>query len=197
MEITAGMIQELRGRTGLGVMKCKEALIETKGDMTAAIDYLRKKGLADAEKKAHRTTSEGLVGSYIHHSNKLGVLVEVMCETDFVAKTKEFQEMTKDIAMHIASANPTYLDPESVPAEVIEKEKAIYREQVASMGKPEKVVEKIVEGKLTKFYSQFCLMDQPFVKQEDLTIRQLVNGLISKLGENIKIGRFYRLKLGE
>lgn len=197
MEITASMIADLRNRTGLGVMKCKEALTETKGDINAAVDYLRKKGLADAAKKAHRTTSEGLIGHYIHHSNKLGVLVEVLCETDFVAKTDDFQNLVKDVAMHIASANPLYLDPESVPADVLEKEKAIYREQVASMGKPEKVIEKIVEGKLSKFYSQFCLLDQPFIKQDDITIRELINTCISKLGENIKIARFMRLKLGE
>jgi elongation factor Ts len=197
MDITAAMIQELRSKTGLGVMKCKEALIETKGDINAAIDYLRKKGLADASKKASRITSEGVVGSYIHHSGKLGVLVEVMCETDFVAKTPEFQNLVKDIAMHIASANPTYLDQDAIPAEILENERVIYREQVAAMGKPANVVEKIVDGKLSKFYTQFCLLDQPFIKQEDVSIRDLINTCIAKLGENIKVNRFYRLKLGE
>jgi elongation factor Ts len=197
MEITATLIQELRTKTGLGIMKCKEALIETKGDIEGAIDYLRKRGLADAAKKAHRSTSEGIVGFYNHHSNKLGVIVEVLCETDFVAKTSDFQNLVKDVAMHIASANPTYLDHDSVPADVLEREQAIYKEQVAGLGKPEKVVEKIVEGKMAKFYSQFCLLDQPFIKQEDITIREYVNSFISKLGENIRIHRYYRIKLGE
>jgi elongation factor Ts len=197
MEITATMIQELRAKTGLGVMKCKEALTEAKGDIQTAIEYLRKRGLADAAKKSTRTTSEGVIGYYIHHSNKLGVLVEVLCETDFVAKTPDFQNVVRDVAMHIASANPLYLDKDAVPAEVLEKEREIYREQVASMGKPANVIEKIVEGKLAKFFSQFCLLDQAFIKQEDLTIRDLINSLISKLGENIKINRFHRMKLGE
>jgi elongation factor Ts len=197
MEITSTMIQELRSKTGLGIMKCKEALIETKGDIEAAIEYLRKKGLAEAAKKSSRSTSEGLLGYYIHHSGKLGVMVEVFCETDFVAKTADFQELIKNVAMHIASAAPFYLDKDHVPTEVLEKERAIYREQVAEMKKPEKIIEKIVEGKLDKFYSQFCLLDQPYVKQDDITIRDYLNGFIAKLGENIQIGRFVRMNLGE
>jgi elongation factor Ts len=197
MEITAKLIQELRSKTGLGIMNCKKALIETDGDIEKAIEYLRKKGLADAAKKAHRSTSEGLVGHYIHHSGKLGVLVEVMCETDFVAKTDQFKTLVKDIAMHIASSNPQYLDRESIPAEVLEKERSIYREQVLAMGKPEKIVDKIVEGKLGKYFSQVCLLDQPFVKDDSMTVQQYVNSVISQLGENIRIGRFVRVSLGE
>lgn len=198
MEITAAMIQELRAKTGLGIMKCKNALKETDGDINAAIEHLRKKGLADASKKAHRTTSEGRVGYYIHHSGKLGVLVEVQCETDFVAKTDDFGEITRDIAMHIASMNPTFVDHEDVPAEVLEKEREIYRSQVAEMGnKPPNIIEKIVEGKLGKFYSQVCLMDQAFVKDDSMTVREYLKGKIAKLGENMVIRRFARIALGE
>lgn len=197
MDITASLIADLREKTGLGIMKCKEALLATDGDIEKAIEYLRKKGLADASKKAHRATSEGVVGSYIHHSNKLAVLVEVMCETDFVAKTDEFQQLVKDVAMHIASANPTYLDPESVPTDVIEKERAIYSEQVAALGKPQNIVEKIVDGKISKFYTQFCLTKQPFVKEEEKSVEEIIKAVIAKLGENIKIGRFVRMSLGE
>ncbi len=196
MEITSTMIQELRSMTGLGIMKCKEALAQTNGDIKAAVEYLRKKGLAEATKKENRTTSQGVIGYYIHHSGKLGVLVEALCETDFVAKTDDFQEMVKNIAMHIASANPTYLDSESVPADILEQERVIYREQVAALGKPANIVEKIVDGKISKFYSSVCLMDQPYVKQDDITIRDYVKGFIAKLGENIKIGRFVRMSLG-
>ncbi len=197
MKITSKMVQDLRQKTGLGIMKCKEALIETDGDVNAAVDYLRKKGLADATKKAHRATSEGIVGNYIHHSNKLGVLVEVMCETDFVAKTDDFQNLAKDIAMHIASSNPLYVDKDNVPPEVIEKEKAIYREQIASMNKPEKIMEKIIEGKISKFYEQVCLLHQPFIKQDDVSVQEHIKNTIAKLGENIQVGRFVRLNLGE
>jgi len=197
MKITAAMIQELRSKTGLGIMKCKSALKETDGDLQAAIDYLRKKGMADASKKAHRTTSEGRVGSYIHHSGKLGVLVEVQCETDFVAKTDDFQEMLSDIAMHIASMDPTYVDKENVPEDVIEREREIYRGQVAEMGnKPANIIEKIVDGKLGKYYSLVCLMDQTFVKDDSITIRDLLKSRIAKLGENMVIKRFTRIALG-
>lgn len=197
MDITAALIADLREKTGLGIMKCKEALLATQGDIEKAIEYLRKKGLADASKKAHRATSEGVVGSYIHHSNKLAVLVEVMCETDFVAKTDDFQQLVRDVAMHIASANPAYLDPESVPVDVLEKERAIYTEQVAALGKPQNIVEKIVDGKVSKFYTQFCLLKQQFVKDEEKTVEEVIKAVIAKLGENIRIGRFVRMSLGE
>jgi len=198
MKITAAMIQELRSKTGLGIMKCKGALKETNGDLQAAIDYLRKKGMADASKKAHRTTSEGRVGSYMHHSGKLGVLIEIQCETDFVAKTDEFGEMLRDIAMHIASMDPTYVEKEDIPQDVIERETNIYRGQVEEMGnKPANIIEKIVEGKLNKFYSLVCLMDQDFVKDDSMTIREYLKGKIAKLGENMVIKRFARIALGE
>ena len=197
MQITTAMIQDLRSKTGLGIMKCKEALTHTKGDVDAAVDHLRKQGLADATKKAHRATSEGLVGSYIHHSGKLGVLVEIMCETDFVAKTEGFQDFAKDIAMHIASSNPNYLDRDSIPEDVLEKERGIYREQVAAMGKPENILEKIIEGKISKYYELVCLLDQKFIKQDDITVGDYLKNAISKFGENIRIGRFIRFNLGE
>jgi elongation factor Ts len=197
MQITAAMIQDLRGKTGLGIMKCKEALKESNGNIDEAMEFLRRKGLADASKKAHRTTSEGVIGNYIHHSNKLGVLVEIFCETDFVAKTDDFREFTRDVAMHIASSMPTYLDESDIPEDVLEKERSIYREQVSAMGKPENIVEKIVEGKLKKFYQQVCLLHQPFVKQDDITVGELVKNSIAKFGENIKIGKFVRINLGE
>jgi elongation factor Ts len=198
MEITAAMIQQLRGKTGLGIMKCKEALKNSNGDIDAAIDYLRKKGLADASKKSHRATSEGRIGYYIHHSGKLGVMVEVQCETDFVAKTDDYEEMTRDIAMHIASANPTYVSREDVPESVLEHEKEVYRGQVLEMGdKPANIVEKIVDGKLNKFYSLVCLMEQPFVKDDSITIQDYVKGKIAKLGENVVVKRFSRMALGE
>lgn len=198
MEITAAMIQQLRAKTGLGIMKCKGALKETNGDLDAAIEYLRKKGLADASKKSHRSTSEGRIGFYVHHSGKLGVLVEIQCETDFVAKTEDFQAMSRDIAMHIASINPTYVDKEDVPETILEKEREIYRGQVAEMGnKPANIIDKIVDGKINKFFSQVCLMEQPFVKDDSMTVRDFVNKNISQLGENMVIKRFNRIALGE
>ncbi len=198
MEITATLIQQLRSKTGLGIMKCKEALKATNGNIEEAIDYLRKKGLADASKKAHRATTEGRIGSYIHHSGKLGVLVEIQCETDFVAKTEEFEEFSRDVAMHIASMNPSYVSPEDIPEDVLEREKEIYKGQVLEMGnKPENIVDKIVQGKLTKFYSQVCLLEQAFVKDDKITVQELLKGKIAKLGENIVIKRFSRIALGE
>ncbi|MGB3975386.1 MAG: translation elongation factor Ts [bacterium] len=198
MEITATLIQQLRTKTGLGIMKCKEALKATNGNIEEAIDYLRKKGLADASKKAHRATTEGRIGSYIHHSGKLGVLVEIQCETDFVAKTDEFEELIRDVAMHIASMNPRYVSSEDIPEDVLEREKDIYKGQVLEMGnKPANIVDKIVQGKLTKFYSLVCLLDQPFVKDDSMTIQELLKGKIAKLGENIVIKRFSRIALGE
>jgi elongation factor Ts len=196
MSITAGAIKELREQTGVGMMDCKKALTEANGDLEKALEVLRKKGLAMAAKKASRTASEGLITSYIH-MGKIGVLVEVNCETDFVAKTEDFQEFVKDIAMHIAAANPAYVIREDVPSDVIEKEKAIYASQVNN--KPPQVVEKILEGKIEKFYSESCLMDQIFVKDEDQKkkISDIVIEKVAKLGENILISRFVRFQLGE
>lgn len=196
MSITADAVKELREQTGAGMMDCKKALTESQGDFGKALDILRQKGLASASKKASREASEGIIGSYIH-MGKIGVLVEVNCETDFVAKTDEFQELVKDIAMHIAASNPGSVRREDVPAEVIEKEKTIYASQIT--GKPPQVVEKIVEGKLEKFYSDTCLMDQVFVKDPDQKkkIKDLVIEKIAKLGENILIKRFVRFQLGE
>ena len=198
MNITAAIIQQLRGKTGLGIMRCKEALKATQGDIDSAIEYLRKKGLADASKKANRATSEGRVGHYIHHSGKLGVLVEVQCETDFVAKTEEFQEFIRDIAMHIASMNPSWVSSDDIPEDVINREKDIYKGQVMEMGKkPDNIIEKIVEGKMGKFFSQSCLLNQPYVKDDSMTVQEYLKGKIAKLGENIVITRFYRLAMGE
>lgn len=196
MNITAGDIKELREQTGVGMMDCKKALTEAAGDLEKALDLLRQKGLAMAAKKASREASEGLVGSYIH-MGKIGVLVEINCETDFVAKTDDYQELVKDVAMHIAAANPSYVKREDIPSEVMEREKAIYASQVEN--KPPQVVEKIIEGKLEKFYADTCLMDQVFVKDPDgkLKIKDLIINIISKLGENILIKRFARFQLGE
>jgi elongation factor Ts len=178
-------------------MDCKKALKESKGELDAALTYLREKGLADAKKKAGRAASEGIVYSYIHAGGKVGVLVEVNCETDFVAKTDDFQALTRDIAMHVAAMSPSYVAREDVPEDVINKERDIYRVQATESGKPEKVVEKIVDGKLDKFFKDVCLMEQPFVKDSDVTIGGVVTEAISKLGENILVGRFARFKIGE
>ncbi len=196
MTITAEMVKQLREKTGAGMMDCKKALSESAGDFEKAIEILRKKGLAAAEKKAGRQTSEGLIGSYIH-MDKIGVLVEVNCETDFVARTDDFRQFVKDIAMHIAAANPTYLDRESVPQEVIQKEKEIYREQIKN--KPEHVIERIVEGKLEKFYAEHCLLEQVFIKdpEQKKKVKDILTEMIAKLGENIRIKRFVRFQLGE
>ena len=195
MEINAAMVKRLRDATGAGMMECKAALTEAGGDMEAATTLLRKRGLATAAKKAGRATSEGLIGHYIHMGGKIGVLVEINCESDFVARTDKFQELTKEIAMHIAAASPTYVRREEVPADVVEREKEIYREQVK--GKPAQVVDKIVEGKLNAYYQQFCLMEQPSVRDPNVTIQQLVQDAIRILGENITISRFTRMKVGE
>lgn len=196
MSITAGDIKELREQTGVGMMDCKKALTEASGDLEKALVLLRKKGLAMAAKRSSRTASEGLITSYIH-MNKIGVLLEVNCETDFVAKTDEFQNFVKDIAMHIAAANPAYVSREEIPAEIVEKEKEIYASQVTN--KPAQVVEKILEGKIEKFYSESCLLNQVFVKDEEQknTINDLLIELAAKLGENILINRFARFQLGE
>ena len=196
-EITAALVKDLRERTGAGMMECKKALVATNGDMGEAEVWLRKQGIASAAKKAARATKQGLIGSYIHAGGQLGVLVEVNCESDFVARTDDFKDMVHDIAMHIAAADPKYLRREEVPAEVLEKEKEIARDRARNEGKPEKVLERIVEGRLTKFYEEVCLLEQPFVKEATLTIEQLVKTKIAKLGENISIARFVRFKVGD
>ena len=197
MQITAQMVKELRERTGAGMMDCKWALGEAQGDMEKAIDLLRTKGLAAAAKKAGRVTAEGAVGSYIHAGGKIGVLVEVNCETDFVARTDPFQELVRDVAMHIAAADPRFVRREEVTADVLERERAICREQALASGKPAQVVERIVEGKMEKYFSEFVLLEQPFVKDPDLTVGQLIAEKVGKIGENIQVRRFARYKLGE
>jgi len=191
------MVKQLREKTGAGIMDCKEALSECEGDIEKATDFLRKKGLATAAKRAGRAMSEGVIQSYIHMGGKLGVLVEVNCETDFVAKNEDFQEFAKNISMHIAATNPVGIRPEDVPEEVIEKEKEIYRAQVLEMGKPENIVDKIVEGKMKKFYNESCLLNQAYVRDPDISIADLLNEMIAKIGENITIKRFVRFQIGE
>jgi elongation factor Ts len=195
MDINAAMVKKLRDATGAGMMECKAALTEANGDMEAATTLLRKRGLASAAKRAGRSTSEGLVGHYIHLGGKIGVLVEVNCESDFVARTDKFQELTKEVAMHIAAANPTWVRREDVPQDVLNREREIYREQVKD--KPAQVVDKIVEGKLNSFYEQFCLLEQASIRDPNVTIAQLVQDAIRILGENITISRFVRMKVGE
>ena len=197
MEISASQVKELREETGVGMMDCKKALKECKGDVKQAIDFLRKKGIATAKKRGGRQTSEGLVQSYIHAGGKIGVLVEVNCETDFSAKTDDFANFAKDIAMQIAATNPVSVDREGLPAETLEREGEIYATQAKESGKPEKVIEKIVEGKMKKFYSEVCLLEQAFVKNPDNSIQDLVNDLMAKTGENVMISRFARFQLGE
>lgn len=196
-EITAALVKELRERTGAGMMDCKKALAATEGDMDKAIDFLREKGLAAAAKKAGRIAAEGLVESYIHAGGRIGVLVEVNCETDFVAKTDAFKSLVKDIAMHIAAANPSYLRREEVPAAELEHEKMVLSEQARNEGKPEKIIEKMVTGRIEKYYKEVCLLEQPFVKDPDKTISDLITESIAKIGENIAIRRFTRYQLGE
>lgn len=196
-EINAAMVKQLREKTGAGMMDCKSALTEVGGDMEKAIEFLRKKGLATAQKRAGRAMTEGMIQSYIHMNAKLGVLVEVNCETDFVAKNDDFQGFAKNIAMHIAASNPLGIAPEDIPQEVIEKEKEIYRAQALDTGKPENVLDKIVDGKLKKFYQDNCLMNQPYVRNPDITVADLLNELIAKIGENISIKRFVRYQIGE
>lgn len=197
MEISAGAIKELRQRTGVGVMDCKKALVECAGNVDEAIDFLRKKGLAKAAKRAGRETAEGLITAYIHPGAKIGVLVDVNCETDFVARTEDFQNLAKDIAMHIAAMNPIAIDREDVPAEVIEKEKEILRAEASASGKPEKVVDKIVEGRLEKFFTEQCLLEQAYIKNPDITVKDYLYAIIAKVGENITVRRFTRYQLGE
>jgi elongation factor Ts len=196
-EISAAMVKQLRDKTGSGMMDCKKALAENGGDMDKAIDYLRKKGLATAAKRAGRATTEGVVQPYVHTGGKLGVMVEVNCETDFVAKSEDFQEFAKNIAMHIAATNPLGISPEDVPAETLAREKDIYVDQAKQTGKPDNVIEKIVEGKMNKFLKDNCLMQQAYVRNPDITIADLLNELIAKIGENISIKRFVRFQIGD
>lgn len=197
MSITAAQVNELRKATGAGLMDCKKALAETGGDHEKAIDYLRKKGLAAASKKAGRVASEGMVGSYIHAGGKIGVLVEVNCETDFVARNENFQVFVKDIAMHIAAAAPQFVRREEVTEDVVEREKEIYRAKARETGKPENIIEKIIEGQVNKFYADICLLEQPYVKDSDKSVQQFLNETIASIGENISIRRFVRYALGE
>jgi elongation factor Ts len=197
MEVNASSVKELREKTGAGVMDCKKALAESGGDLEKAVDYLRRKGLAAAAKKIGRVVAEGLVGAYIHAGGKIGVLVELNCETDFVARTAEFQALLKDVAMQIAAANPRYVRPEDVTAEEIEREQEIYRRQALDSGKPEKVVEKIVAGKMERFYSEVCLLEQAFIKDPDRKVGELIQETVARLGENIQVRRFARYHLGE
>ena len=191
------MVKELREKTGAPMMDCRNALTEARGDMEDAVVVLRKKGMASAAKKASRTASEGAVGTYIHAGGKIGVLLEVNCESDFVARTPDFQELLKDIAMHIAATDPRYIRKEDVTAEDLEREKEIYRAQAAATGKPAPVIEKIVEGKMAKFYEEVCLYEQPFIKDQTVTIAQLIAQKVGKLGENIQVRRFARFKVGD
>ena len=197
MDISAEMVRKLREETGAGMMECKSALVESGGDLEKARDILRKKGLATAAKKAGRTASEGMIGSYIHPGAKVGVLVEVNCETDFVARTPEFQALVKDVSMHIAATSPLYVTKEEVPAAVLEREKEIYKAQAAAQGKPANVVDRIAEGKLKDYYSTFVLLEQSFVKDQAKTVAQLIQEKIALLKENIVIRRFARFKVGE
>lgn len=197
MSITAAQVNELRKATGAGLMDCKKALTETAGDHEKAIDYLRKKGLAAASKKAGRVASEGAVGSYIHAGGKIGVLLEVNCETDFVAKNEQFQNFVKDVAMHIAAASPAYVSRDEVPADVVEREKEIYRAKARETGKPENIIEKIIEGQVNKFYADICLLEQPYVKDPDKTVQTYLNETIATIGENMTVRRFAKFVLGE
>ena len=195
--ITTEMVKQLRDKTGAGMMDCKAALTEAGGDMDKAIEILRKKGLASAAKRAGRATNNGLIGHYIHMGGKVGVLVEVNCETDFVARTDDFQTLAKEVAMHIAAADPKFVRREEIPAALLDKEREIYRAQFAGSGKPANVIEKIVDGKLESYYAQVCLLDQPSVRDPDVTVKQMVSAATAKTGENVTISRFARFKLGE
>lgn len=197
MEITADMVKELRQRTGIGVMECKEALTECAGDIEKAIAVLRKKGAARAQERMNREASQGVIHSYIHMEGKLGVLVEVNCESDFVARNEEFKGLAKNIAMQIAAANPRFVSSEDVPEGELEQEKEIIRGQLQDSNKPPQIIEKIVEGKLKKFFQEVCLLDQPYIKDDKITVQQLITATIAKFGENIKVRRFARFELGK
>lgn len=197
MDISAQSVKELREKTGVGMMDCKKALTEANGDMEQAIVLLRKKGLASAQKKASRVAAEGMIGHYIHMGGKIGVLIEVNCETDFAGRSDDFQTLVKDLAMHVAAANPRYVKRDEVPEEELNKEKEIYKDQARASGKPENIIEKIAEGKLGAYYQIVCLYDQAFVKDPNVTVEQLINNLIAKIGENIRVRRFVRYQTGE
>jgi elongation factor Ts len=196
-EISATLVKDLREKTGAGMMDCKKALVESGGDMEKAVVYLREKGLAKAAKKAGRATSEGFIGSYIHSNGKLAVLVELKCETDFVAKNEQFREFARELAMQICAAAPLCVSPDQLPADVLEREKSIYKKQAMDEGKPEQIAEKIMEGRLKKFYQESCLLDQAYIKDDKKRIQDLLNELIARLGENIQVGRFTRMALGD
>ena len=197
MQITSAMVKKLREKTNAGIMDCKAALQESQGDMEKAVDYLRQKGLAVAQKRAGRTASEGLIHSYIHAGGKIGVMVEVNCETDFTARSEPFFDFAKNLAMHIAATNPLSVDREGLPPEIVNREQEIYRAQALDSGKPEKIIDKIVDGKLKKFYQEVCLLEQPYVRDTDITIEDLLNELRAKTGENLIVSRFIRYQLGE
>lgn len=197
MNISASMVKELRTKTGAGMMDCKEALTDAKGDFEKAVEYLRKKGMSAATKRSSKAAKEGTVASYIHMQGRIGVMVEINCETDFVAKTDDFKTMAKDIAMHIAATNPMFVSPEQIPEDVLAREKDIYKSQAAAEKKPEKIWDKIIQGKLKKYYEEVCLLDQKFIKNPDISVGTLINHLIAKTGENVVVRRFARFQLGE
>lgn len=197
MKISPAMVKELREITGAGIMDCKEALVECSADVQKAVEHLRTKGLAKAAKKSGRTASEGMIGSYIHNGSKIGVMVEINCETDFVARNEEFVALSKDVAMHIAAANPTYVSIEDVPEETVKKEKELLAAEAKNSGKPDNVVEKMVEGRIRKYFEEICLMEQAFVKDPDKKVKDLIVEKIAKIGENIQVRRFVRFQLGE
>lgn len=195
-ELSASSVQALRNKTGAGMMDCKKALVETGGDIEKAVEFLRKKGILAAEKKVGRETKQGSITSYIHAGGKIGVLIEINCETDFVARNENFQNFARDVAMHVAASSPRFLNRQAVPAEVVAKEKEIFMDQARQSGKPENVLAKIVDGKVDKFYQEVCLMEQPFIKNPDVTVEGYLKDIISKLGENMMISRFVRFELG-
>ena len=197
MEITSGMVKELREKTGAGMMDCKEALASSEGDFEKAIDYLRKKGMSAATKRSSKAAKDGTIATYIHMGGKIGVMVELNCETDFVAKTDSFQSLAKDLAMQVAATNPTYVNAQEISSEALEREKEIYRSQLLAEKKPEKIWDKIIEGKLNKYYEEVCLMNQKFIKDDSITVETLLNNMIAKTGENIVVRRFARFQLGE
>ena len=197
MEVSATAVRDLREKTGAGMLDCKKALTECAGDVGKAVDWLRKKGLSAAEKKSGRAAAEGVVSAYIHGDGKIGVLLEVNCETDFVARTEDFKNFVKDIALHVAAASPQFVQASEVPGDVVQKEEEIYRAQAAQSGKPAQVIEKIIQGRVQKYLAEICLVDQPFVKNPDITVGQYTKEVIAKLGENITIRRFVRLVMGE
>lgn len=197
MDITSEMVKELRQATGAGVLNCKKALEASNGDLDKAVEYLREKGLAAAAKRADRAASDGVIGVYVHHGSRIAAMVELNCETDFVARTKEFQALAHDLAMQVAATQPQYLTRENVPPEVIETEKQIYRAQMANQNKPEHILDRIIEGKLEKLYQGDCLLEQPFIKDEDLTVDDLIKNAIARIGENIVLRRFVRYEIGE